>query len=180
MERPRCGVNLLVANPLAKLLEVINVFGDKSKASDDFKMVTRNVSNIGWEGHDFSREAEGQKLVYDQFIKDVFPDHPSGGMVWQEPKTIVEAWDELERESKDSELTKNWLNQIITKVPDIKNPYGTFLSRSSKSKGMGTPDFTEEINKIYQKLIPATDDPYGEYIPLLDPVVAKGKRRKNG
>ena len=169
-----------------KLLEVINVFGDKSKSADDFKMVTRNVSNIGWEGHDFSREAEGQKLVYDQFIKDVFPDHPSGGMVWQQPKTIVEALDLLERESKsgrfsstgDPELTKNWLSQIITIMPDIENPYGTFLSRSSKSKGMGTPDFTEEINKIYQKLIPATDDPYGEYLPLLDPVVVKGKKSK--
>ena len=34
MGRPHYGENLLVANPLAKLLEVINVFGEKSAPAD--------------------------------------------------------------------------------------------------------------------------------------------------
>ena len=35
-----------MANPLAKLLEVINVFGDKSQAADVMLEVTRDESNI--------------------------------------------------------------------------------------------------------------------------------------
>ena len=146
-----------MANPLAKLLEVINVFGDKSQAADVMLEVTRDESNIGWQGHD----------------PNLWASIPGR-------ETLVEAITQLKREEKtgkfsstgDPQLNKDWTNELLIKYPELG--YGSWSSFSDVEENMQTPEWTSKINKLRQKLIPATDDPYGVYTPLLDPVVVKG------
>jgi len=93
-----------------------------------------------------------------------------GYEVWSETNSVDEEFSKRSGDILDTNYRSNFQNQFTVKYPHAPDPHGYYTSITEKTIDDGSGRI-DDYHELRQKLIPATDDPFGEYVGLQNEVV---------